>query len=320
MQDDSLKKFNRIIAILTRLQTRKLLKAQDLASRFNVSLRTIYRDIRLLEKAGVPVIGEAGTGYSLMEGYRLPPVMFSREEVLSFITAEKLMQKLSGRSIGIHYESAMSKVKAVLRASEKDMIAMVESQIQIYDDRTKPQEGFFQAMEMILKSIADQKQIMVEYCSATENITQREIEPVNVFYANGFWYAQGYCHMRREYRHFRIDRLLRVYNTGKSYTQKHEEVHNYFKEYDSRPKVKVRILVHKQFARYLINSKLNFGFTSQVEKGNYMEMFFATCEIEEAFPRWFISFADHAEIIEPEQLKINVKAILKKIKEHIAAI
>ncbi len=78
MSDDSLKKLNRIVAILTHLQSSRVVKAQELADRFDVSLRTIYRDIRTLEDSGVPVVGEAGTGYTIMEGYRLPPVMFTK--------------------------------------------------------------------------------------------------------------------------------------------------------------------------------------------------------------------------------------------------
>ena len=93
MSLDTVKRFDRIVAILIQLQSKRIVKAQELADRFEVSLRTIYRDIRTLEASGVPIISEAGVGYSIMEGYRLPPVMFTREEVGSFVAAEKLMQK-----------------------------------------------------------------------------------------------------------------------------------------------------------------------------------------------------------------------------------
>ena len=92
MSIESMNKFDRIVAILIQLQSRRIVKAQDLADRFNVSLRTIYRDIRSLQTAGVPIASEAGIGYELVEGYRLPPVMFTREEASSFVAAEKLMQ------------------------------------------------------------------------------------------------------------------------------------------------------------------------------------------------------------------------------------
>ena len=98
--DETPKRFDRIVAILIQLQSKKIVKAHELAERFKVSLRTIYRDIRTLEASGVPIYSEAGIGYSLMEGYRLPPVMFTREEASSFIAAEKLMQKFTDKEIG----------------------------------------------------------------------------------------------------------------------------------------------------------------------------------------------------------------------------
>src|SRR5690606_28580630 len=119
MYDESPKRFDRIIAILIQLQSKKIVRAQDLAERFGVSLRTVYRDIRTLEISGVPIYSEAGIGYSLMDGYRLPPVMFTREEASSFIAAEKLMQQFSDKELGEHYASAMFKLKAVLKSADK---------------------------------------------------------------------------------------------------------------------------------------------------------------------------------------------------------
>ena len=93
-------RLDRISAILIQLQSRRVVKAADIADRFNISLRTVYRDIRSLEEAGIPLIGEAGVGYSLADGYRLPPVMFTREEATAFLTAEKFIEKLPNTDRG----------------------------------------------------------------------------------------------------------------------------------------------------------------------------------------------------------------------------
>ena len=78
-------RIDRLAAILIQLQSRPLVKAQDIAEKFSISLRTVYRDVKALEEAGVPVIGEAGTGYRLMEGYKLPPVMFNMDEATALL-------------------------------------------------------------------------------------------------------------------------------------------------------------------------------------------------------------------------------------------
>src|SRR5688572_4016812 len=100
-------RIDRISAILIHLQSRKIVKAQDIADRFNISLRTVYRDIRTLEEAGIPLMGEAGVGYSIMDGYKLPPVMFTTEEATAFLTAEKLVEKLTDQATKRCYQSAM---------------------------------------------------------------------------------------------------------------------------------------------------------------------------------------------------------------------
>src|ERR1044072_2103268 len=98
-------RIDRLSAILIQLQSRRLVKAQDIADKFSISLRTVYRDVHALGEAGVPVIGEAGIGYSLMEGYKLPPVMFTKDEASALLTAGKLIQSKTDETTAKHYVS-----------------------------------------------------------------------------------------------------------------------------------------------------------------------------------------------------------------------
>src|ERR1700720_1726919 len=115
-------RLDRLTAILIQLQSKRVVTAQEIAERFNVSLRTVYRDIRTLEEGGIPLTGEAGVGYSIMDGYRLPPVMFTKEEATAFLTAEKLIEKLTDPLSDENYKSAMYKIRSVLRVAEKDFL------------------------------------------------------------------------------------------------------------------------------------------------------------------------------------------------------
>lgn len=128
-------RLDRLSSILIQLQSRTRLRAQDIAQRFEIGLRTVYRDIRTLELAGIPIIAEAGKGYSLAEGYKLPPVMFTREEVIALITAEKLLVKLADESSGKSYRLAMDKIRSVLKTSEKEYLENMETNIEVIASR-----------------------------------------------------------------------------------------------------------------------------------------------------------------------------------------
>ena len=180
--DETPKRFDRIVAILIQLQSKKIVKAQELADRFDCSLRTIYRDIRTLEASGVPIYSEAGVGYALMEGYRLPPVMFTREEVSSFIAAEKLMQKFTDPVLGNHYASAMYILKSVLRNTDKDWLSNIESRVVMQTAEPMFHNNSPNTLAVLFESIAEKKQILLTYKTfGKEELTERNLEPVGVF-------------------------------------------------------------------------------------------------------------------------------------------
>lgn len=317
MSDDSLKKFNRTVAILTHLQSRRVTKAQDLADRFCVSLRTIYRDIKTLESSGVPILSEAGVGYMIMEGYRLPPIMFTREEASSFLTAEKLMQKFTDKSIGSYFESAMIKVKSVLKNIDKEWIDVLENQIAIHPSQQLFNENIPNALEIVLESIATKNQISLLYKSGAEEMSERIIEPVGIFHEYNFWYMLGYCLMRQDYRQFRTDRMFVIKRTDQKFSKKHGKLADYRNNTSNLLKTKVRLMVDKKVARFIVNSKKAYGYVSEISTDEGIEMTFLTSEIKEGFPRWFLMFGDYVSIIEPEELKENVKLLLKRISDKM---
>src|SRR3954463_14438532 len=130
-------RIDRISAILIHLQSRRVVKAIDIAERFGISLRTVYRDVKTLEEAGIPIIGEAGIGYSIMDGYRLPPVMFTREEATAFLTAEKFVEKLTDASTSGHHKSAMYKIRSILKTAEKDLLEDIDSKIEVFKSHSQ---------------------------------------------------------------------------------------------------------------------------------------------------------------------------------------
>jgi predicted DNA-binding transcriptional regulator YafY len=306
--DQTPKRFDRVVAILIQLQSKRIVKAQELATRFQVSLRTIYRDIKTLEASGVPIFGEAGMGYSLIEGYRLPPVMFTREEACSFIAAEKLMEKFTDKELGKHYASAAYKLKAVLQVSDKDWISSIESSVVMQPSTKLFNDKAPNTLALLFKSIAEKLQVTILYQSSeAEKATMRRIEPVGIFHDHDNWYTLGYCHLRNDYRQFRTDRIQEIDITEKPFSKAHQPLETYLKkEEEHLSTTKVRILVDKAIAKHLEYEKKYHGFVSQETIGDQIEMTFLTRNIEQGFSRWYMMFGDYASIIEPESLKIRV--------------
>lgn len=318
MEKENLNRFDRIVAIHLQLQSKRTIKAQELADRFHVSLRTIYRDIRSLEASGVPIVGEAGLGYSLMEGYRLPPVMFTREEAGSFVAAEKLMQHYMDKNLGGHFESAMFKIKSVLRGSEKDWVTALDSHISIRSAQNAFNEKVPNALELLFESLAEKKQVVMNYQSVQrEQPVIRNIEPVGLFHENRHWYILGYCHLRKDYRQFRIDRIQNISRSGKSFIRKHGSVEKHRQKEDNPKKKTIKLLVDKEVAGHLKYDRDYFGFISEEVKGGQIEMTFEISEKEEGFARWFLMFGDHAQILEPENLKVEIEKLITRIMSKL---
>ena len=318
MSSDTLNRFDRIVAMLVHLQSGRVVKAQELAARFQVSLRTIYRDIRTLEASGVPITGEAGVGYSLMEGYRLPPVMFTREEAGSFVAAEKLMQKFSDKALGAHYESAMYKVKSVLRGSAKNWVAALETQIWINSSQEIFNEQAPDALNVLLDSIAAKRQVALQYQSLqSDEPTDRIIEPVGLFNENNYWYVMAYCHLRKDYRQFRTDRMQAITRTNIPFTKEHGNTDDYRNTGGPAEKTRVVIRVDKEVAKYIKTGRKYYGFVSERTIGDMVEMVFLAPDVLHGFSRWFMMFGDCAEVTEPESLRERVSELLEKTSANL---
>jgi predicted DNA-binding transcriptional regulator YafY len=187
-------RIDRLTAILIQLQSKRIVKAQEIADKYNLSLRTVYRDIRALDEAGVPIIGEAGIGYSIMEGYRLPPVMFTKEEATAFLTAEKLVEKLTDISTKKDYGTAMLKVKAVLRLAEKDWLEDMEQHIEVIENQYVPKRSNDTIhLQNVLQSIAQKNVLELDYfANHNQQQSSRNVEPVGIYYLGEHWYMVAY--------------------------------------------------------------------------------------------------------------------------------
>ena len=313
-------RIDRISAILILLQSKKLVKGQDIANKFSISLRTAYRDIKTLEEAGVPIISEAGVGYSLMEGYRLPPVMFTKEEAISFLTAEKLVEKLTDSATYNVYQNALLKIKAVLRSEEKEHLENMYKHIEVMENPYLPgNTSANNHLQAILNSIALKKVLSINYfANHSQQQSERKIEPLGIFLMTNKWYLIAYCWLRNEYRTFKVDRISKTVLTESSYKKEHPSLKSYLKEIakEHQDLHTIVIQIDKPKMKYIGEQKFYNGFVSEKELKNKIEMTFLTSSLE-GFARWFIMYGDCADIVSPQSLKNRIIEISNQIIKRI---
>lgn len=313
-------RLQRLSAILIQLQSGNRVRARDIAERFRISQRTVYRDIQSLEATGVPVIGEAGTGYRLVEGYRLPPVHFTTGEIHALITAQKLVEKQSDRGLDADYKSALFKIRALLRSTEKDQLSSLEENIEVlhnpYLPVPDPGNPF---LPKLIQAISGKSRILLDYTTRNEvKSSRRETEPIGLFYVMGKWHLVAYCHLRKDYRDFRLDRIQAVCPTDKSFSKTHPTLKKYLSQLAKEEKLNtIEIRMNKQDARYLGEQKYYNGYVSDRQEGDQVIMTFLTASLN-GFANWYMMIGPYAEILRPDALKSMVRtmatSLLKKIE------
>ncbi len=197
---------SRLISILTLLKSKRLLTASELARKFEVSIRTIYRDIRKLEEAGIPVTTLEGKGYSLMEGYTVPPLQFTEKQANALITAQHLVNKTNDTSFVKDFEEALTKIKSVFRSSIQEKSELLNSKIHVFN--TSYDDISSNALSEIQLAITNFNYVEINYQKANDTtISFRKIEPYAFYSTNRKWILIAWCHLRNDYRSFRIDRM-----------------------------------------------------------------------------------------------------------------
>lgn len=234
MLNNETSRLARLVAILTQLQAKRLLTSTQLAARFNVSVRTIYRDMRTLEQAGVPIITEEGRGYSVVEGYRLPPIMFTEAEANALITAEKLVLVNNDTSFTQSYVDAITKIKSVLRNSAKDKVTLLSERVAFeFDPAQQATSDFLSTIQLALTNL---RVISLEYYSPhSQETTSRLVEPFAFINRVGeSWYLIGWCRLRNDYRLFRFDRIRRLSITETPFTPHKMNLEDYLTTYRNK--------------------------------------------------------------------------------------
>lgn len=218
---------SRLISILTLLKSKRLLTATELAEKFDVSVRTIYRDIRKLEEAEVPIYTIEGRGYSLMDNYTIAPVQFTEKQANALITAQHLINQSKDAAFVNDFNDALTKIKSVFRSSVQEKSESLNNKIHVfnwdYEDISSD------VLPEIQLAIINFSFLEINYQKADDpTISFRKIEPVAMYSVNNKWVLIAWCHLRNEYRAFRIDRIQHFKVLSETFEDRNFDLKTYF--------------------------------------------------------------------------------------------
>ena len=311
-------RIDRLHAILTHLQSKRKVTAQEMADRFNISLRTVYRDVKALDESGVPVIGEAGSGYTIMEGYRLPPVMFTQEEASALLLGAKLAEQFTDGSIKRHFHAALFKIKAVLRSPDKEYVESLTDHIEIVGRHNPDSESPQQHLSQLQQAVVHKRIVQLHYRSnLKEEVTRRRVEPIGLLHYGNAWHLIGWCHLRNDYRDFRLTRMIGVILEDITFDPAaHPSIREYIEQIRATADLQEAIvLLDKQIVKYLQEQKYLNGFVSEEDLGECVRMKFLTSSLP-YFARWLLMYTDHIRVESPDLLKTEMRELSEKLSVH----
>ena len=311
-------RLDRLTAILIHLQTKRIVRAQELADRFGISLRTVYRDVRSLEEAGVPIGAEAGVGYFLTD-YHLPPVMFTNAEVSALLLGAKLIDKWTDESVGTAFQSALFKIKSVLKRSDQEHLDDLAPNVNVAKPIAQPSSAN-NLLNTIQRTIGQHHVLRIEYRSLYgESPTQREVEPVGLYHYGLAWHLIAFCRARQDYRDFRVDRIDELVDTGQRFARPERlSVQAYLDRAwmgTDRPSMAATVLFEKGAARFIQQQKHTYGFMGEEVLDAHVRVQFCTT-YPEGLARWLLSYGDSVTIEQPDQLLNLMQTLVGELQNH----
>lgn len=201
-----MRRADRLFQIVQNLHHVRVTTARELAERLAVSERTIYRDIQDLSLSGVPITGEAGQGYRLLQGFQLPPLMFSEEELEALLLGARMVRAWTDKELAGAAHQALLKIERVLPEKLKPVLEKQELMVPDF-----PMEGMAAAqLSTIRQAMREQCKIRIDYTREDGQRSERVVHPLGLFYWGRVWTMVGWCEVRDAFRHFRLDRMASV--------------------------------------------------------------------------------------------------------------
>lgn len=308
-------RIDRLTGMILLLQGHRVITAEKIAAHFEISVRTVYRDLSALGEAGVPIIGEAGMGYSLMRGYHVPPVMFTENEAAALFLSGEVTQQVADESLRDALRDALLKIRAVLPAERRDYVNRLSRSVQVWLPVSNGAEDERQSLMPLQQAVVRKQCVSLSYDAGRRGqITNRIVEPLGVMFYGRQWHLIAHCQLRDAVRDFRLDRMDHWEVLGTRFSGHDDFSMNEF-------------LAEQIASREVIPTVIHF---SQSVMERVRTDFYSSSLLETPLPNgwvkvesltsctrwmasWLMSYGLDAEVISPESLRDEIRELAEKM-------
>ena len=299
-------RIDRLFAILLTLQHKRRIRARDLAEQFEVSKRTIYRDLSALNQMGIPIATFPGEGFELVEGYYIPPLMFTENEAVAMLLGSRLLMQQAAGSLPRSASQALAKLTVAL---PEQVRRRAEALTDIISFITPNQKFDLDDPQLITlqRAIQEKRVIHIRYHSyQKDEVTDRDVEPHQLFYSDGIWYLEGYCRWRKAIRAFRLSRIEKLELRRETFSKRRTG------RAQNTQTIEIKIRFEPGAVRW-VRERQHYGF--QHEEPTTPEgtiMVYRVHDKSEIAP-WILSWGAAAEVLTPRQLRKDLHEIAQKL-------
>lgn len=296
-------KINRLFNIVHILLNKGKITAKELAEEFEVSTRTIYRDIETLTISGIPIYTDKGNGggLRLLDNYVLNKTVISQEDKNSILLGLEVIQATD-------YDNVNTAIKKLKTLFDKDIDNYIEVDFSSFDN--VEQKKIFSDIKISLKR---NQTLKINYSNNMGELTSRDINPLKLVFKKQRWYIIAYCNKRNDYRTFRISRIKNTTLTDKLFNRNDYNIENYIiSSYEMKNTQTITLTLNAK-ALYRVTEEFNL---SMINKDNHQNIIVTfESEIDDWISNYILSYADHLIDIKPIQLKNKVKEKALKISK-----
>lgn len=293
-------RIDRLFAILLTLQHKRRIRAQDLARQFEISKRTIYRDMSALNQMGIPIRALPGEGFELVEGYYLPPLMFTESEAVALILGSRLLSQQAAGSLTPSADSALAKIKVALPNQVRARSEALTNIIGFITPRAKFDLDDPQLL-LIQTAIQEKRLLHLHYRGyQKEDVTERDVEPHQLFYADGVWYLKAYCRRRKGMRDFRLSRVEKVTQLRETFPKKRTG------KAQIQPIVVIKIRFAPNAVRW-VRERQHYGYQHDEQETPQGPVMVYHVNHEAEIIPWILGWGINAELLSPKELRQSLR-------------